>query len=421
MFHLLFIAIFSFQYVFSQSIIKVVQYPDLDLFNLNLINQQSGYNRLDSIKKSIDYLNPDILVLQTLRDSAASLYILDSIFNKSTQNFKVEWIPYFTSGTNVSAEALYYDSTKIIFESREAILDPNNTIFNFTAFRLKIIDDSLNRLIPLTIFSNTSGIDANFPVYETQRRQLIEELNLLMILEDSLSNFIYCNNMGFTGSHEIGYQYLLDSMRFKWLDPIDSSGLWHNSSQFSFMHTGCTRDNLIITGSCGSGLVKRGASMFISPPMQTGVFGLRYKEESYTVVANDGNRLTGESILDGPPNTQLPDSMSQTFYYTGNSLPITMEILLNDVQVSLSEKQIAKQLKIINPVKDHMLTIVSNSHIVKLNISLVSLQGDLVFKIENKFLVSGKNGIKLPQLLPGYYILSLESEDLSLNEKVLIN
>jgi hypothetical protein len=139
------------------------------------------------------------------------------------------------------------------------------------------------------------------------------------------SNHFFCGDLNVYSSFEDGYQNLI-SGPLALVDPINSPGNWNNNSSFSDIHTQSTRTSL--NYDCGSkgGLDDRFDQILVSQNVMSGADSLKYLDNSYDAVGNDGNHFNN-NLLSGS-NAQYPDSVVNALYYMSDHLPVILKAVV---------------------------------------------------------------------------------------------
>uniref|UniRef100_A0A7C4TCB6 T9SS type A sorting domain-containing protein n=1 Tax=candidate division WOR-3 bacterium TaxID=2052148 RepID=A0A7C4TCB6_UNCW3 len=299
--------LFFINFLFCEAI-KVATY--------NILNFPGNYGiqRLDDYRIVIDFLKPDVLVVQEMQNQYGVDLFLDSVLNYKENSFRsVE----FHDGPDTD-NALFYRTSKIEFLDARYIPTGNRDIGQYH-LRLK------ESLKDFYIFSVHFKADAG-PENEMLR---LQEATILRNHLDSIGGEKEILVMGDFNFYydEPAYKKLVDSTTTetgRLCDPLSASGDWHDNHSFSYLHTQSTRTEELPDGGAGGGLDDRFDIILCSPSLLDTI-GLFLHRESYTVFGNDANHFN-KSINSGI-NMSVPDMVADALYYASDHLPVYVQIL----------------------------------------------------------------------------------------------
>ena len=123
------------------------------------------------------------------------------------------------------------------------------------------------------------------------------------------------------------------------VDPLfDEGGVgsWNNNSQFAQFHTQSTRTD----GGCfsGGGLDDRFDFILFSDEISVGEQKIRYIDQSYYAVGNDGRHFNQYINQNG--NSAVSEEVAQALYDASDHLPVAMRLVVNG-DVGLEENVMA--------------------------------------------------------------------------------
>lgn len=253
---------------------------------------------------------------------------------------------------------------------------------------------------------NTSG-DAN-------TRKIMAE-NTLRFLETrfEFSNVLFMGDFNFYTGFEQGFQIMMNyenpNMRF--IDPIGQIGDWNNNGFYAAVHTQSTNTS---SGNCKSagGLDDRFDFILISDEVRFGTQNMRYIQESYKAVGQDGQRFNG-TINGAPQNLAVSQEVADALYNFSDHLPVSLQIRVDkilDVQSNDASNFYATIAP--NPVKDQTQLSCYMPSPGTVNIAVFDLGGKLI-DMQSYFLDAGKNSltIQTEKLQPGFYMLQLTDQN----------
>jgi hypothetical protein len=313
----------------------------------------------------MDFLKPDILVVQEMQSEIGMELFRDSVLNYAVTDFSL--VP-FNDGPDTD-NGVFYRRTKAEFVDALYIPTDKRDISRYL-FRMQ---DS-NR--EFYIFSVHLKADADCELIRFQ------EATTLRNHLDSLSEnaeYLVMGDFNFY-YNESGYRKLVDSIETspKGLrDPLSIPDFWHDNRDYAYAHTQSTRTEELEDSGAGGGLDDRFDMILCSPDFLDRM-GLFLPIESYTVFGNDGNHFN-KSINSGI-NYAVPDEIAKALYFASDHLPVY--VIIMDGQMSPVEfEEIAIYP---NPMKRQaQITLPHFDDFVKAKIVITNILGQRVYEVEN--------------------------------------
>jgi len=282
----------------TQNTIKFMTY--------NLLNfTESSSNRTSQFKTVIDFVNPDILVVQEMISQTSLNLFYNQVLND-------EWsIGTFIDGPD-SDNAVFYKNELFNFAGNTAIPTALRNISQFTMIYRPTGDTLL--IYSVHLKSSTGGSN------EAQRAV---EVNILRGVTNSLpvgTNFLVCGDFNIYKSTEQAYIKLITdngSNDGHFVDPIQMTGTWNNIV-YSPYHTQSPRIRQFGGGANG-GLDDRFDmilySQAISDPGK-----VEFVDNSLWAVGNDGNHYNDS--INRFPNTSVPPVVANALHNASDHLPV---------------------------------------------------------------------------------------------------
>ncbi|MGB9721346.1 MAG: T9SS type A sorting domain-containing protein [bacterium] len=286
----------------------------LRIVSYNLLNfpNTMGYERIKYFRQIMDYLKPDILVVQEMQSEFGMELFKDSVVNLVIPGFSL--VP-FNDGPDTD-NGLFYNRTKADFidafyiptELRDIaryhirMKDSNKDFYIFSVHLKSEADCELIRLQEATILRN--HLDS------------LNEQAEYLVMGDF--NFYY---------NESGYCRLVDSVETnpKGLrDPLNIAGVWHENRNYAYVHTQSTRVEKLSDSGAGGGLDDR-FDMILCSPGFLDTAGLFLPVESYTVFGNDGNHF--DKSVNSGINYAVPYEVAKALYFASDHLPVCVTIM----------------------------------------------------------------------------------------------
>jgi len=309
----------------------------LKVMSYNLLNFPNGRDdcgsnlsvaaRWDTLRKIVQYIKPDILMVCELQSEAGADNILNQALNVNNINYysRANFISNQSPGGSSLNNMFFYNSQKVTLYNQSEVTtdlrdigeyvvyanDPNLGFYNDTTF------------ISFFVGHLKAG-NWNAPV-EENRRAL--ECNSLRNYVNGLaqgSNIVFGGDFNFYTSNEAGYQILTTGGGNKLNDPINSPGNWNNNSAFANIHTQSTRSSNYIECGAVGGMDDRFDIILLSDSIIGGGNRVQYINNSYKAFGNDGNGFN--QAINSPPNPSLPDSIIEALYYMSDHLPVVLNL-----------------------------------------------------------------------------------------------
>jgi len=278
-------------------------------------------NRQDTLRKVLQYLNPDIFVACEVQTTAGANSILNNSLNVFGAN-NYAMANFIQDGS--LNNSMYYNTDKLILKSQDRIETTPRAIDHYVLYandpNLGVYYDTTFIEVYMCHLKAGSG-GSN----EVIRADQTEELMNYIATRPLSSNHFFCGDLNVYSSFEQGYQNLITGP-LSLVDPINSPGSWNNNGSFAEIHTQSTRTSL--NYDCGSkgGLDDRFDQILVSQNVMSGADSLRYLDNSYAAVGNDGNHFNS-NLLSGS-NSQYPDSVVNALYYMSDHLPVILKTVV---------------------------------------------------------------------------------------------
>jgi endonuclease/exonuclease/phosphatase family metal-dependent hydrolase len=308
----------------SQDTISVMYY--------NLLNYPgSTPERSDTLLKIVQYIQPDILVVNELISEVGADLILNSALNQyGIQHYKRA---EFVDGYNTD-NMLFYDSTSLRLHSQSEIGTQLRDINEYILYTLPVGTDTTFLNIYSAHLKASQG-SSNV----AQRTAEVKALKDHLDQRTGLENVIFGGDMNIYTNFEAAYDTITSGGYIDLFDPINTAGDWHDNSFYADIHTQSTRTAQFGGGASG-GMDDRFDMIFISDDIQIGSNDIKYIPDSYYAVGQDGFRFNGSLI--SPTNTSEPDSVISSLYYMSDHLPVVMKLEITSLLTGVDDKLISE-------------------------------------------------------------------------------
>jgi endonuclease/exonuclease/phosphatase family metal-dependent hydrolase len=311
----------------SQDTIRVMYH---NLLNFGYITSFCTVNNNDPEDKSqwmktiVDHYLPDVLAVNEIgTDPFYHHMILNDVMNTSGRDHYQMSEPTNFAGSDI-INMLYYNSDKVGLAGGEAIL---TTPRDINVYKLYHKSESLHVTFDTSFFyfivahlkAGPSGSD------QQERAEMVQQVIGYLENNNITEPVLFAGDFNLYTSAEPAWSILTDGAGedFRFSDPLDMAGDWHQNPDFAAVHTQSTRTQ----SGCGAGggLDDRFDFMLTNPFLTTSSQPVSYIDGSYTIPGQDGQRLNG-SLID-PPNNSLPADIINALYNFSDHLPVVLDLL----------------------------------------------------------------------------------------------
>ena len=367
--------------VFSQGpdTIRMMQYNLMYYTNSSGISDcNSLSNNLDAkdanIKTIFQYVQPTVLCVCEL---GSQNQYADRLLNNA---INTDGIDYYRRGplTNQSggaiANMIYYDSRKLTLYKSTNITTSYRDINGYT-FYYNAADLNTGDTI-FTTFWIAHLKAGSYPSNEQDRLSQAQKLMSRIATSGLPGNYTFSGDFNIYHSEEPAYQELTEypNSLYRFYDPANSPGYWHNNPQFSSLHTQSTHSQETDCFSSG-GLDDRFDIILVSPYIYYGSDRIHIVDGSYHALGQDGTRFNG-SIL-SPVNNSIPSNVANALYQQSDHLPVIMDMTI-DAHVGIPVRKPDFLVNVVNPVQETLYIDLQNDKAGDYTISIYSADGRLV-------------------------------------------
>jgi len=389
---------------------------NLKVMTYNLLNFPNGRDdcgasntvipeRWDTLRKIVQYVEPDILLVCELQNEAGADLILNEALNVfgKTNYARANFVLNQSTGVTELNNMFFYNAEKVTLHAQTEVATDLRDIGKYTVF---LNDPNLASHNDTTFIDfYDAHLKAGSSAADIDRRSI--ECTDFRNHVDALSaerNAIIGGDFNFYESAEAGYQTLL-SGTFPFNDPVNRPGSWDSNASFADVHTQTTRapnSNQLDCGATG-GMDSRFDFLLASNPIMNGTNNVQFSENSYQPLGNSGN-LYNQEIISSANTSGVPDSVLNALKFMSDHLPVILELEVSYPLVdspvgvfSFSDKKIDNQVKLWTA--ENTLFIQSKENMNQAEISIYNILGQPVF-YQKTSLSKGKNKIFLKNNLP---------------------
>lgn len=383
-------------------------------YNLMYYTNNSGVSDCNSLSNNLDskdvhlrtifrHVMPDVLcVCEMGSNNSYADRLLNNVINTNG-------IDYYQRGPLTSysggtlANMIYYNSKKLTLHNSYTVTtsyrDINGYKFYYNADNLASGDTIFMTFWIAHLKAGSYSSDANSRLVQVQR--LMNKITQL----GEPGNFFFSGDFNLYSSNEAAYQELTEypNSLFRFYDPVDAPGNWHNNNQFSSLHTQSTHTQDDDCFSAG-GLDDRFDFILVSPYVYYGSNRVHLVNGSYRVLGQDGNRIN-RSII-SPQNNSIPSDVANALFHQSDHLPVIMEMTV-DAHVGIQEYRPNFFVNVSNPVRDELHIDFQNEENGHYDISIYSMDGRCLAR-HTESLEAGSHRLTYPfPFRNGLYIMTL--------------
>jgi hypothetical protein len=282
------------------------------------------------LKVIMDRAKPDILVVNEM--GASNVYvsrILEKALNVDGQT-EYEAASIKNNGFSDLVNGIFYRGDKLELLSHKSVKEANN---GSNLVRVVDIAQFYYRDVNLTAESDTvfiyvlaAHLKAGDSSSDLADRDIATEAVMDRLLDDYPPGYyMFCGDFNMQSSNEDAYQNLAAASNglYRFYDPINQSGTWHNSASFAEHHTQSTRQSQT-NGGCfsGGGMDDRFDLILASGQVIQDTGDVSYIDGSYRAFGQDGNHFN-KAINDGA-NNSVPSTVLAALYELSDHLPVQM-------------------------------------------------------------------------------------------------
>jgi hypothetical protein len=397
----------------------------LKVMTYNLLNFPDGRNdcgsantvipaRWDTLRKIVQYVQPDVLMVCELQNEAGADMILSNALNVFGQSnyARADFILNQSSGVTELNNMFFYNTDKMTLDEQSEVATDLRDIGKYTVF---LHDPNL------AVHNDTTWIDfydahlkAGSSATDIDRRSI--ECTDIRNHVDALPaerNAIIGGDFNFYDAAEAGYQTLLGGT-FPFNDPINMPGAWDSNAAFADIHTQTTRAPGSDQMDCGAtgGVDSRFDFLLASNPIINGTDNVQFVADSYDELGNDGN-LFNKEINDPANASGVPDSTLTALKFMSDHLPVILEldVAYPLVVLPVESAPIANNNIVKMWTAENTLFINAETNIGMSDVLIYNILGQIVFS-EKVNVLKGKNTFNLNGNLPnGVLIFQVKSRE----------
>jgi endonuclease/exonuclease/phosphatase family metal-dependent hydrolase len=324
--------------------------------NCRSLNDKNTY-----LKNVYDYYKPDVITANELVPSARNANsIRDDVLNADgrTAYKRAKLTNRANSGI---VNMLYYNTNKVGL-AKQAV--SNTELRDINHYKLYHKPDNLNADSD-TAFFWVATMHLKAGGGASLRGEMAAKAMGYAQRTDGQMPYILTGDMNLQNAQEEAYQTFTDPPRSEWYrfyDPLDAEGYWHDNSRYADIFTQSTRTGNLCDGGASGGMDDRFDLILINEALEQNTSEqVTYVDGSYVTAGQDGKRQNG-SITD-PNNREVPGNVATSLKNFSDHLPIMLDLQLSTPDVNTDPTATA-------PKRETQLTVKPNPFQQQLQVSL---------------------------------------------------
>lgn len=400
----------------AQTSIKILSY--------NILNYPQGEipNREDTLALILDYVQPDLFLIQELKSEAGYNTIYNSCFSDLQDPFaQVTYVPQNSNpGSSWPLQQSLIYNERLFGLAEEGIrTSPIRDMNRYKLFfkdEAHLLGDTTFLYVFVAHLKSSQG-SAN----EQLRLEMMEAFTAYFNTLPADALAIFGGDFNLYSSDEPAYQLLLSPNNLlQWQDPINAPGVWSNGNYpFKQILTQSTRSSSIFGDGAGGGMDDRFDFIMATDALMNSISPIHYTPNSYLALGNNGS-CYNQNITDCDEDNEVPMYILNALYHMSDHLPVVME-LQSDLALNSSDITQEKENKIIGSTLQYgevrFNLVCEKSALVRF--AVIDASGRFVY--ENEQVVNApRSSIRLPEMNPGLYHLRATMNEGSVITKTFI-
>ncbi|MDD2387144.1 MAG: T9SS type A sorting domain-containing protein [Bacteroidales bacterium] len=407
--------------VFSQGKIKVMSYNLLNFGNYTsycTAENNPHANKAAYLATIVNNQQPDIIAVCELGKSSNINYMTNYILGNSlNNNGETKWLaaaPTDQSGSYL-INGLYYDSNKFQLMSQPVVVTDVRDINIYKLKCLQMVEETFFYVVVVHLKAGSSSSD------EFGRAAMVTALMERLSSEfGNNQNFIVVGDLNVYYHTEPAFQMLINPSNpsLAFYDPINKLGYWNNNDSFKDYHTQSTSDDYNNTCFSYGGMDDRFDWILISSSLKDGTADIKYVEDTYWAVGQDGNRFNGNLI--NPTNTSLPTDVINALYNMSDHLPVVAEFQIGDNNSVASMSSTPDfYANLVNPTDGIIRYHLKSNLQTSVEVSIYSSVGQKIYTTSTNSINSDIQTIDISGFENGIYIMSFKGEGIFQSYKIV--
>ena len=297
------------------------------IMTYNLLNFEDENDREDDFIAIIDFIEPDLIIAEEIVAQTGFSHFKSDVLDVLEPD---AWSSATFTNQSASLDiALFYRHDHFTFISTDVVYTAQSSGTRDVIEWVMVHNQS-------SIQFNVYGVHFKASSGNSNAQQRLQEATILRTYLNNLNEnyFIVAGDFNIysnSPSSEPAFDMLTgdaDNNNGRLFDPIDRIGPWHNNSSYSDVHTQSPRTTSFGGGAPG-GMDDRFDWLFVSAVILDESSGMRYVDDTYWAVGNDGNHFN--QAINGGTNSSVSDAIADALHDASDHLPVYMDVWFDDL------------------------------------------------------------------------------------------
>ena len=374
---------------FAQDTLKIMYYNLLDF-------PISQPDRIDTLKKILNHVRPDVFVVNELTSFSGGVQIKNNALNVGGVNYYEAAVFYDGPDTD---NLLFYNSNKLGLVTQTQI---PTVLRDISEYELYYKEPGMSSLTDTTyLYFYSMHLKAGSQQNEMDQRY-VEAQSFKAYLDNNnrSTNLFVGGDFNFYENGELGCQEIVSGGSVVLNDPVNKMGFWHANFGYKAYHTQSTRMNQGYAGGSSGGMDDRFDFIFTSDDVLTGFSGVLYLEDTYEAIGQDGLHYDGDIHI--PNNTAVTQDVARALFYMSDHIPVCMQVILGGDVGVMEQNEIIEKAYLNN---GNELNIVLSENVNELEIKILDMSGKLI--MNNNYFYDSKFKVQLNFIPSGIYLATI--------------
>ncbi len=324
--------------------------------------QETNNTRADTLRAIMDYMKPDILIVQELQSQGGADSILSQAFNVNgvTKFAMAPYIPNQSTANKNYNNECFYNTDKLVLLQGTTI---PTSIRDIGVYKFYLKDPLLNVhndttwLDMYSVHTKAKGLGAAQATLDSIQRaaDCVRTMDSIRARQSTERNAIIGGDMNLYTSAEGAYIAFTTGL-YKFNDPVNQPGAWESNFAFRELHTQAARSGSRLSLECGArgGLDSRLDFLLNTDPLINGTQHITYIPNTYKATGNDRN-LFNRSVDSNVAASSYPANFLRQLANMSDHIPVEELLavqypanttLSTSNNISLNSKQITNNINL---------------------------------------------------------------------------
>ncbi len=391
----------SISLIICCSVLQFQAQDTLKIMYYNLLNFPiSQPDRVDTLKKILDYVKPDVFVVNELTSFSGGVQIKNNALNVGGISYYESAVFYDGPDTD---NLLFYNSNKLGLVSQTQI---PTVLRDVSEYEMYYKEPGMSSTTDTTyLYFYSLHLKAGSQQNEMDQRYTeAQSFKTYLDNNNRTTNLFVGGDFNFYENGESGCQEIISGGAVTLNDPVNKMGFWHANFGYKAYHTQSTRMNQGYAGGSTGGMDDRFDFIFTSSDVLNGSSGVLYLEDTYDAIGQDGLHYDGDIHI--PNNTAVSQDVARALFYMSDHIPVCMEIALGGDVGMMDQNNLIETAYLNN---ENELNIVLSRHVNELKIKILDMSGQLI--LNNNYFYNSEFKLQLDFIPSGIYLATVFAAD----------